>query len=138
MTNWKPSKCATKKNVCMVLIDSSLWIPSLRRAGSPKDLAEVADRIRSGEAAWCAAVRLELWAGVRDDRERKTLGEFSAVVIDLPISGEVWEKAIWFADKGRRKGYTIPYPDLLIFACAQAHRAELLHRDQHFQLLAAL
>lgn len=122
----------------MVLIDSSLWIPSLRRSGSAKDLAAVAERIRSGEAAWCAAVRLELWAGLRDDRERKALGEFKTVVTDLSMSGETWEKAIWLADVGRRKGYKIPYPDLLIFACAQEHRAELLHQDKHFDLLAAL
>jgi predicted nucleic acid-binding protein len=122
----------------VVLIDSSLWIPSLRRAGSPECIAEVAERIRTGEAAWCAAVRLELWAGVRDERERKALGEFTASVIDLPIDGEVWERAIWFADRVRRKGRTMPYPDLLIFACARVHGVELLHRDKHFDQLAAL
>lgn len=122
----------------MVLIDSSLWIPSLRHAGSSEDLATVAERIRAGEAAWCAAVRLELWAGVRDDRERKAMSAFKKVVTDLPMSGAVWESAIELADKARRRGFTIPYPDLLIFACAQEHRVELLHRDRHFEMLATL
>ncbi len=121
----------------MVLIDSSLWIPILRDAAA-ENIADVSERIRMGEAAWCAAVRLELWAGVRDDRERKALGEFNSVVIDLPISGEVWERAIWLADQGRRKGYTMPFPDLLIFSCALGNNVKLLHRDKHFDLLAAL
>ncbi len=122
----------------MVLIDSSLWIASLRHAGLPQDLAAVADSIRAGKAAWCAAVRLELWAGVRDDRERKSLAEFKAVVTDLPMSANVWEAAVRLADQGRKRGYTIPYPDLLIFSCAQENGAELLHRDKHFDLLAKL
>jgi predicted nucleic acid-binding protein len=73
---------------------------------------------------------------VRDQRERQVLRQFSSVVIDLPITGQVWEYAIALAEKSRTKGQSFPYPDLIIFACSKLHGAELFHRDNYFDALA--
>jgi len=54
------------------------------------------------------------------------------------ITVEAWEYAIALAEKGRGKGRTFPYPDLIIFACSRCHEAELLHRDNHFDALARI
>ncbi len=122
----------------MVLVDSSLWVSSLRHTGRVEDREQLSTLIRNHEACWCAAVRLELWPGIGDVRERETMKRFLAIVIDLPMTAEVWEKAIALADTGRRRGWTFPFADLLIFACATTHKVELLHRDQHFDRLAKL
>jgi predicted nucleic acid-binding protein len=122
----------------VVMVDTSVWIDALRHAGPPDIRAELATLMEKGEAAWCAAVRLELWAGIRDQRERRVLRQFSSVLPDLPITGEVWEQAIALAEKGRGKGQTFPYPDLIIFACSRWHAADLLHRDTHFDALAKI
>jgi len=122
----------------VVLIDTSIWIDALRQAGPANMRAELAVLMEKGEAAWCAAVRLELWSGIRDQRERRVLRQFGSVLLDLPITGEVWEQAIALAEKSRGKGQTFPYPDLIIFACSRCHATELLHRDTHFDALAKI
>ena len=105
----------------MVLVDTSIWIDALRTAGSASIRTELAALIERGDAAWCAAIRLELWAGIRNQRERQVLRQFGSVLVDLSITAEVWEYAIALAEKGRGKGRTFPYPDLIIFACSRCH-----------------
>ena len=92
--------------------------------------------LESGEAAWCPVVRLELWRGVTNDAERKTLRRYEALLPDYEISAEVWDRSIQLADRGRASGITIPLADLLIFACAKIHGLEVAHDDSHFDELA--
>ena len=94
--------------------------------------------MESGEAAWCPAVRLELWRGVTNDAERKTLRRYEALLPDYEISAEVWNRSIQLADRSRASGVTVPLSDLLIFACAKIHGLEVAHDDTHFDELAKL
>ena len=66
-----------------------------------------------GEAAWCPAVRLELWRGVTNDAERRTLRRYEALLPDYEISAEVWSRSIHLADRSRASGVTVPLTDLL-------------------------
>jgi predicted nucleic acid-binding protein len=83
-------------------------------------------------------VRLEIWAGIADERERRILREYEAVLPDLPIDDSVWRVACEIAGRARSGGKTIPATDTLIYACARAHGLEVEHADGHFDLLAAL
>jgi predicted nucleic acid-binding protein len=94
--------------------------------------------LESGEAAWCPAVRLELWRGVTNDVERRTLRRYEALLPDFAISLEVWQRSIQLADHARVAGLTVPLADLLIFACATNHGLELAHDDTHFDELMKL
>ena len=69
------------------LVDSSLWVHHLRKGGDPAKRDRVNALLESGEAAWCPAVRLELWRGVTNDAERKTLRRYEALLPDYEISG---------------------------------------------------
>lgn len=121
-----------------VLVDSSLWIHQLRRAGDPVKRDRVNALLQSGEAAWCPVVRLELWRGVTNDAERKTLRRYEALLPDYDITADTWERAIQLADRGRGAGITTPLADLLIFACADLNDLEIAHDDEHFDALAKL
>lgn len=122
----------------MVLVDSSIWIDALRQSG-PADIRQrLQSLLEAGEAAWCAAIRLELWPGTREARERRILVQYQSIVADLPMTQGVWARAIDLAERARSKGMSCPYPDLLIQACATVHGVELLHRDKHFDRLASL
>jgi predicted nucleic acid-binding protein len=121
-----------------VLVDSSLWVHQLRRGGDPAKRQRVNALLQNGEAAWCAVVRLELWRGVTNDAERKTLRRYEALLPDYEISSDVWEGAIRLADRGRATGITAPLADLLVFACANVHGIDLAHDDAHFDELARL
>ena len=77
-------------------------------------------------------VRLELWNGARGDREKKILREFERIVPDLAITAAVWDAAFELARHCRVAGVTVPATDLLIYACASHHGAELEHADDDF------
>jgi predicted nucleic acid-binding protein len=121
-----------------VLVDSSMWVHQLRKSGDPQKRQRVNALLEAGEAAWCAPIRLELWRGVTNDSERKTLRRYEAVVPDYEITAETWTRAIQVADRGRAAGVTAPLADLLIFACAKLNDLEIEHDDDHFDALAKL
>ena len=80
-------------------------------------------------------MRLELWRGVTNDAERKTLRAYEGVLMDYEISPEIWERAIRLADRGRASGITVPLVDILVFACAKVHGVDVAHDDAHFDEL---
>ena len=121
-----------------VLVDSSLWVHQLRKSGDPAKRDRVNALLESGEAAWCPAVRLELWRGVNNDAERNTLRRYKALLPDYEISADVWQRAIQLADRARASGVTVPLADLLIFSCARIHGLEVAHDDTHFDELTKL
>jgi predicted nucleic acid-binding protein len=121
-----------------VLVDSSLWVHQLRKSGDPAKRDRVNALLQSGEAAWCPVVRLELWRGVTNDAERKTLRRYETLLPDYAITTVIWERAIQIADRGRASGVTVPLADLLVFACAKIHGLDVAHDDEHFDSLAKL
>jgi predicted nucleic acid-binding protein len=121
-----------------VLVDSSLWVHQLRKSGDPAKRDRVNGLLTSGDAAWCPPVRLELWRGVTNDAERKTLREYENVLRNYEISSEVWERAIRLADRGRASGITVPLVDILVFACGKVHGVDVAHDDAHFDELEKL
>ena len=110
----------------------------MRPGGDPAVRARVEELLRTGQAAWCAMVRLELWNGIGKDAERDRMKAYEAVVPDLPISEAVWEVACRLASRCRAAGRTIPANDVLIAACAKVHGVQLEHRDSDFDLIADL
>jgi predicted nucleic acid-binding protein len=121
-----------------VLVDSSMWVHQLRKSGDSAKRNRVNALLESGEAAWCPVIRLELWRGVTNDVERKTLRRYEALLPDYEITADTWGRAIRLADRGRAKGMTIPLADLLIYACATLNDLEIAHDDEHFDVLAKL
>ena len=121
-----------------VLVDSSLWVHQLRKAGDAAKRDRVNALLQAGLAAWCPVVRLELWRGVTNDTERKTLRHYETSLTDYEITPAVWERAVRLADSGRAAGLTVPLADLLIFACAKVHGLDLAHDDSHFPPLERL
>lgn len=121
-----------------VLVDTSLWVHHFRKSGDPAKRARVNGLLERGEAAWCPAVRLELWRGVTHDGERRTIRRYEALLPDYEITADVWERAIRLADRGRASGVTVPLADLLVFACAKIHGLEVGHDDEHFDTLVTL
>ena len=122
----------------LVLVDSSLWVHQLRKGGDPAKRDRVNALLESGEAVWCPPVRLELWRGVTNDVERKTLRRYEALLPSYEISPAIWDRSIQLADRGRSAGVTVPLADLLIFACAKLNGLDVAHHDSHFDELAKL
>ena len=122
----------------MILIDTSRWIPALRRSGDPHARVRVAELLMLGEAAWCDMVLLELWLGCGNAKEREKLREMAAVIPILPTTPEVWKESFRLAELCRSHGKTVPASDLLIAACGRIHGAQVEHADRHFDLIASV
>lgn len=122
----------------MKLIDTSCWVHQIRARGDPAVRLRVESVLTAGTAAWCAQVRLELWAGARSDQDRRILREYERVLPDLAITDQVWSLACDLGDRARRAGISAGAGDLLIAACARFHSAELEYADTDFDLLKSL
>lgn len=122
----------------MRLVDSSAWVHCLRRRGDPKIVDRVRRLVERGEAAWCPAIRLELWNGAGDEGDRRILRDFEQTLPELAIDGDVWAAACALASRCRRAGQTAPAVDVLIAACARHHGVEVEHADSHFDFLMIL
>ena len=122
----------------MKLIDTSCWVHQIRARGDPAVRVRVENSLIAGTAAWCAQVRLELWAGARSDQDRKLLRDYERVLPDLAITDQVWALACDLGDRARRAGISVGAGDLLIAACARVHGAELEYADADFDLLSSL
>jgi predicted nucleic acid-binding protein len=122
----------------MKMVDSSSWVHALRRRGDGAVRERVRVLVTSGQAVWCAAIRLELWAGVGADPERQMLSDLEQRIPELAINDEIWQSACDLADRCRKAGRRAPASDLLIAACARYHGVELESADAHFDLLKTL
>jgi hypothetical protein len=118
-----------------VLVDSTGWVQLLRRSGDAAVREHLKQLILSDRAVWCDVVQLELWRGAIDESDRKALRDLAAEIRSLEMSSEVWKRCISIAGKCRPKGITVPTTDLMIYACAKVHDADLYHLDRHFDLL---
>ncbi len=122
----------------MRLVDTSLFIDSLRETGSPESKQRLNALLAAGEVCWCGMVRVELWHGARGAHEKQLLSHFEQVIPELEIPPEVWELACELGRRARAKGLTVPNPDLLIAAVGRHHKVPVEAADAHFAELAKL
>lgn len=80
--------------------------------------------------------KLEILGGVKTKKEFERLKTRLDSLYEVAINSMVWQIAYKIAFELRRKGITVPYTDILIAACALKSRADLIHADRHFDLMA--
>ena len=118
--------------MAICLVDTSSWVEALRVGGDAAVRARVAAALSEGRARLADVVLLELWNGARGARERRDLSRIEAAVPRLETSGAAWEAARALARACRTAGVTAPATDLLVYACAKHHGADLEEADAHF------
>ncbi len=121
----------------MVLIDSSVWIESLRQRGRIEIKLAVENLLDVYEAQWCSPVRLEVLGGARTD-ERRRLGQHFSVIPYRRCTEEDWDRSISLAWHLRGHGLSIPWLDVMIAALALHDGIRLYTLDTHFDRVAEL
>ena len=118
-----------------ILIDTSAWIVSFKKASDPqlKDLLK--SSILSGMAVTAPIIILELLQGCRTVEERDSLKIKLESLDILSITQSVWEQAYEMAFSLRRKGVTVPTTDLIIAAAAVENNSIILHQDEHYEMI---
>ena len=120
----------------LVLIDTSVWVPFLRKS-PPTAVRDEVDRLLAEDrVAIFPMIRLELLGGTKSTREFERLGSRLDALRQIPVDEANWEMAAEVAFKLRQRGKAIPYTDILIGSAAILADVLLLHADRHFDVMA--
>ncbi len=121
----------------MVLVDSSVWIESLRRKGRLEVKLAIEGLLEEYEAMWCSPVRIEVLGGARRE-ERRALGEYFAVIPYRACTEKDWDRAVSLAWQLRDRGLTVPWLDVVIATLALQDGQRLYALDAHFESIAEI
>ncbi|MBC7109317.1 MAG: PIN domain nuclease [Methanomassiliicoccales archaeon] len=116
-----------------ILLDTSVWIRYLRPEGDEDIKAEVKRVLLSERVFTCWVVKAELLVGARDEESFERLNADLEALEEIPLTKELWLGAARLGHMLRRKGITVPLPDLLIAQVALMEKLELWHADEHFE-----
>lgn len=117
----------------LALLDSSVWISYFRPEGSRELKRAVQEALRRGQVVTCWVVRAEILIGARDEGSFAKLADHMGAVPDVPLDDAIWESAARLGYVMRKKGVTLPLPDLLVAQAAMAHDLILWHVDEHYE-----
>jgi predicted nucleic acid-binding protein len=120
----------------LILPDSNIYITAVRAGRDP--FQQFVPGLDEREFATCGMVMLEVCRGLRDPTLLRRFRERFAVMIFLPTTNGVWERATQLAWSFDRQGVVLPAQDLLIAACALHAGATVLTADAHFQAVPGL
>ena len=120
----------------LVLIDTSVWVPFLRRSPPRALKSEVDLLLAEDRVAIFPMIRLELLGGTKSTKEFERLGSRLDALHRIAVEEANWEMAAELAFKLRQRGKPIPYTDILVGSAAILSDALLLHADRHFDLMA--
>jgi predicted nucleic acid-binding protein len=82
-------------------------------------------------------VRLELLGGARSPEQWEQLSELLSALHNLEAPEEIWQEAAGLGFQLRRRRISVPHTDLLIAAVGLKSGAVVVHRNRHFDLMAA-
>jgi predicted nucleic acid-binding protein len=120
----------------LVLPDSNFFIGRLRAGQDPFiALSPYEDRY---EFATCGMVAMEVCRGLRLPKVLQNVREQFDVMIFIPTSNQIWERATQLAWSLDRRGIVLPAPDVLIAAHALQTNATVLTFDAHFHSIPGL
>ncbi len=111
-----------------VLVDTSIWSLSLRRAISVSKeekalITELKELIRDARAAIIGPIRQEVLSGITDPDQHSRLKEKLSAFEDISLQKDDYEQAAEFYNICRKNGVQGSHTDFLI--CAVAYRRKL-------------
>jgi len=118
----------------MVLVDSSIWIESLRRDGDVLVKLALNALMEESEATICSMVKLEVLGGARL-QERKNLSADFELIPYIPVTEKDWSAAVLLSWKLREKGHVVKWNDILIATMAHRRDIRVFARDKHFDIM---
>jgi predicted nucleic acid-binding protein len=123
-------------DLLLILIDTSIWVPYLRRNPNPALVRTVQGWLTADQASTTPIVQIELLQAARDEVEFDRLSATLDALHLLMTDDGTWRAAAHNAFTLRRAGVIVPTTDILIATLAQQHGAQLAHADRHYELMA--
>ena len=116
------------------LIDTSAWIQFFRPKGDPKLKSKVNDIMAVDEAIFTCPIHYELHIGARPD-EVNNLKTGLELAERCYLTGPHWDAASVAGFRLKKRGISVPLPDVLIATVAVLEQLPLLQNDSHFELI---
>ncbi len=120
----------------LILPDSNIYIDAVRARLDPFE--GFSNYLGVHEFVTCGMIMLEVCRGFREPKHLKHFRDRFSVMIYLPTTNAVWNRAVQLAWTMDRQGHTIPAQDHIIAATALQAGATVLTRDTHFQQVPGL
>lgn len=120
-----------------ILADTSAWIAFLRPQGPAKIKTALREALLDGRVRITWPVRAELLVGTRNLSDFQRLRTLTASLVSLACDEGLWERASQLGFTLRRRGLTVPLPDLLVAQAAMDADLELWHLDAHYEAIGA-
>ena len=118
-----------------VLLDTSARIAFFAPIGHDVLKAEVRKALNEERVFTCTVVRTELLVGARDRVAFKKLDELLRALPQAPMDDELWSRAAALGFALRKKGRSMPLPDLLVAEVCRSRSLELWHLDDHYEAM---
>lgn len=119
------------------MLDTSVWIAYLRPGGHAAVKTSVREALTTLPVYSCKIVRTELLVGARDESAFQRLETLLEGLNEVPLDDGVWRRGSRLGFHLRRKGVSVPLPDLLIAQAALDAELTLWHLDEHYELIGA-
>jgi hypothetical protein len=119
-----------------VLVDTSVWIEFFRANSSVSNNLELL--LIADLAEVCGVVLFELLQGIKSEPEKIKIKE---ILLNLPyveVNKIIWQKSAEISSDIKKKGFTVPFSDILIGALAIANNFSVFTLDKHFELISGL
>ena len=94
--------------------------------------------VEKGQLLTCGIIRCEVLRGLRDRRILSRMTELFDLVVDAPLTPDLWSETARLAWKLDRAGKVLPLTDLVIGTCALRYEAVVLSADPHFRSIPRL
>ncbi len=120
----------------LLLPDSNFYINCARTGLDPFD--ELGVFANTMDFATCGMVMLEVIRGRSNPHVMHRFQERFSVMIFIPTTNQIWERAAQLAWALDRQGLVIPAQDILIAAHALQAEATVLTHDAHFSSIPGL
>ncbi len=115
-----------------ILIDTSAWIEYFR--GS-KEVAEIVHDKNLYLACIVGPIITELIQGLKTENEKDVLASALESIPQLSINDQDWVDAGKTGAVLRKKGFTVPLADLIIYTLASNNKCSIYTADKHFQMI---
>lgn len=116
----------------MIVVDSSILIPQLRKPAEP-----VRKRLAIEDIAVCGVTRAEVLHGVQSDAQAEAFLHMLNGFPLLEMTAGDWDAVGLNLATFRRNGLVVPFQDAVVATMAMRADYELWCNDRHFGLMQA-
>ena len=119
-----------------VLADTSVWIEFFREnslIGNNLEMLIITDSVEI-----CGVVLFELLQGIKSDSEKLKINDILSNLPYVEVNKIIWQRSAEIAFNIKKKGFAVPFSDILIAVLAIENNLSVFTLDKHFELISEL